>query len=724
MSFIELSKIAGLSKFNARQTPDSDADCKEMCGSIREKGVTQPLTIRVEDGENRVLDGGRRYQALCRLREAGDFSEFNVPASFFEGSDEDAYELSLISFVQRKDLHPVDEFERFVELRDRFILDEEAIARRTGKSLLFVKQRLRYARLARAVRQAWREGRLTADQAHAFSATDNHEAQEALLNDPNRRFLKAADISRQLRGDDAIGIDDPRAIFVGLDAYAAAGGRLDEQLFEGDGCLFDEAILDRLAREKLEAEGERLCREEGWGWFETGYSVDDPYEAFNFFDTPEYSQEEADRLDAIDEFDGDDPEELARLEAEKQEIETRGMLRAVSRGDRATLGVFVEIDLEGAIQISRAARQIEPRTPAEPGKRDAIGSRSAIGGAPTPAPSDEGEKAAAIGKSTRAILDEAASNALLEVTVRNPRLALVFAVAALGCQYGAAAVCLKGEGWRTQAELESELLKEIKDRPFEKALAICARVELEDSALTPIAFAELVGRSIHTAQAGSFDIARILIAVASRFSDIDGALKRAYDYEAFFKSAPRGAAIETIRAVGGEAAAGEAAKLKKPELAARAALLAKDRAWLPETLASALELRAPEDERSTAKAMRDAIDADEARLAKERGGDGEAEAAISAESGERNDALDKLTRVDTFVELVCFRGNDALDAGKIKASELYSAFVEFCRERELKPLSLQEFGAAIAELGINKKRLKNGVHYLNLSIRVATDKAA
>jgi len=730
MSFIELSKIAGLSKFNARQEPDSGPQFDELCDSIREKGVTQPLTLRVEEGENRVLDGGRRLQALLRLREEGDFAEFNVPAAFFEGSDEEAAELSLISFVQRRDLHPVDEFERFVELRDRFVLDEAAIAKRTGKSLRFVKQRLRLARLAPAVRQAWRDGRLTAEQAQAFSATDNVEAQEALLADPNKRHWSAKSISRHLCGDGVIASDDRRARFVGLDAYAAAGGRLDEQLFEEDAYLFDEAILDRLARERLEAEADRLCRDEGWGWYETDYTSDDPSSDFEFFDDPDYLPEERARLDEIEDLSGDD-DALARLEAEAKEIEARAVLRAVSRGDRATLGVFLGVSDEGLLEIHRAIRPWPVRETSGPSPRNAAEREVRPAGhssATSAAPDGPALKIETFGKSTRAVLDEAASGALAEVTARNPRLALVFAVAALGCRYGADSICLNDEGWRAKADIESALLRAIDGEPFEKALAICARVELEDGAQVPIAFAELVGRNIHTVQAESLDSARVLIAVASRFCDVEGALRRRLVYEDYFKSEARGASIEAIRAIDGEGAAGEAAKLKKPELAKRAGLLARDRGWLPEALASALELRA-RDERSTAEAMRDAIEAD---LASDRSGPACAqnEAAdvrlsTDAPNGERNERLDRLTAVKSFLAVDCFRGNDALNAGKIKASELYAAFVAYCEAREFDPLSLQEFGVAITELGVEKKRHKTGVHYLNLALRSSMqDKAA
>lgn len=69
---------------------------------------------------------------------------------------------------------------------------------------------------------------------------------------------------------------DRRAVFVGVDAYEAAGGVVLRDLFQGDdgGWLEDPALLDRLITEKLQAEAEALASE-GWKWIEV--ATDLPY---------------------------------------------------------------------------------------------------------------------------------------------------------------------------------------------------------------------------------------------------------------------------------------------------------------------------------------------------------------------------------------------------------------------------------------------------------------
>ena len=63
--------------------------------------------------------------------------------------------------------------------------------------------------------------------------------------------------------------DDKRARFIGTDAYLAAGGAIERDLFseEDEGYLLDVALVERLVAEKLAAEAAQL-RAEGWAWVE------------------------------------------------------------------------------------------------------------------------------------------------------------------------------------------------------------------------------------------------------------------------------------------------------------------------------------------------------------------------------------------------------------------------------------------------------------------------
>jgi ParB family chromosome partitioning protein len=618
-------------------------------------------------------------------------------------------------------LHPVEEFERFVELQERFGLGAREIAARTGKSVQFVQGRLRLARLSPKVRAAWREGKLTAEQARAFSATESQEAQDAFLEESSIDLNDSARwIVRELSGND-VSTSDKRAIFVGLDAYVAAGGRLDEQLFEDESFILDAPVLDQLAREKLEREAERIARDEGWGWFETSYGEAKLWRDFNHVERFDLTSEEQARLDEIENLaaeaeEADDASLIAALDREVIDIQNRGRLRAMPKEERAALGIYVAVGGEGELEITYALKQLrqepEQSEDAEAGDPEpGRGSKKAKDQTQPPLQASE-----PIGKSTRALLDEAATLALSDACARNPRLAMLYAVASLGCGYAASMLHLSG-ATRPGFEPENPLLAEIRHERFEKALAICARHELADPTTLPVAFATLIGGHVSTQRASDFETVRITLGVASRFCDIAGDLRLHMDFEAYFKAEPRDAAIEAIRAMDGAGAASDAGKLKKPELAKRAAILAQDRGWLPEAFAAALvgesgeQLRREPDTRSTAEAMRDAIEEDEANKS--------ADPATDAFDEKIAMAAADYPALAEFLRTKVFFGNSALDAGRVKASELYEAYSAFSQRAQRKAASLSEFGGVIASIGIEKKRLKTGVHYLNIALRSA-----
>lgn len=622
MGTLPLHQISGVSKFNARHTPPTDEEIAELQASILEHGVTTPLLLRVEDRKCVALDGGRRFLALRGLAERGEIDVgFPVPHLMFEGDDEAAAEVSLISFVQRRDLHPVDEFERFEELTTSFGLGPEEIAKKTGKSLRFVKERLRLSRLAPKVRDAWREGRIVAETARAFSASESHEVQEQIFAE-YEEVLDGVDLNEirdELRGD-AVRASNRLAVFVGADSYAAAGGRLDEQLFEDDTWFLDGALLKRLAEEKLERLGAEIVAREGWAW-----ACYDHKDALLFHNSPfvfdasdgDYTEDENDRLGEIESLPSWEREARGdEIDDEIDEITARAVVRAIPADDRASQGVYLTIDSSGRVEVERGVVYGgEGEENEENREAGGEGGTLPARGAGQPRSSSVAPPASAtpsepIGKPLRAVLDETVDAALADVVSRNVSLALVFAVARLGCSYGGESLELSAGFGRSGRKPTNDLLRKIAAERFDQALYLCVAAHLEDPTALPIAFAHLVSDLFNSGKATSFDTSRILLAIASRMSDVEGALDRALDREAYFKATPKDDIVEAIRAIDGDAAANDARKLKKGEAVQRAALLATDRHWLPAELLSALRAP-PKDERTTAEAMRDAIEADE-----------------------------------------------------------------------------------------------------------------
>ncbi len=133
---------------NQPRTFYDETSMNELLGSIREKGVIQPVLVR-PIGENYIIVcGERRYRASVSLMKE-DATRNTIPAIIREISDEEALELQIIENLQRKDVHPMEEAVAFKSLLEQKKWTVEEIGHRVGKKDFFVRQRLKLNELTR-----------------------------------------------------------------------------------------------------------------------------------------------------------------------------------------------------------------------------------------------------------------------------------------------------------------------------------------------------------------------------------------------------------------------------------------------------------------------------------------------------------------------------------------------------------------------------------------------
>jgi ParB family transcriptional regulator, chromosome partitioning protein len=237
----------------------------ELAASIKAHGLQQNLVVKKEGKQFAVVAGSQRLTALLLLAKAGEIKGTHpVPCKLAEG-DIDPTEISLLENVLRDDMHPADEFEAFRDLIDKGVPVAD-IAARFGVSETVVTQRLKLARVSPAVLKAYRDERLTLQQVMAFAVSDDHAAQEHVLE--NLRPGNGPQSIREALTENEIAASDRRVKFVTLKAYEKAGGTTRRDLFsEGEDSVFilDAALLDRLVAEKLERAAKALAKE-GWKW--------------------------------------------------------------------------------------------------------------------------------------------------------------------------------------------------------------------------------------------------------------------------------------------------------------------------------------------------------------------------------------------------------------------------------------------------------------------------
>ncbi|CAN5337346.1 hypothetical protein BH10PSE12_BH10PSE12_02920 [soil metagenome] len=255
---------------NVRKT-NIDADVESLADDIAAHGLLQsligyPWNPDADASTIYIVGGGRRLQALDMLASRGLIdAAFLVPVLVRPKAD--AIEVSLSENLARRDMNPADEFVAFAALMKPGNLAPADLAKRFGFTERYVKQRLRLSVLADEILDAMREGKMTIDAAMAYAQSQDHKVQlkafKAQLkawkpHDP--QSIAMAYHSAQLTTSDAL------FKFVGAEAYEAAGGGYEDDLFGdadrwGGRKLTHGALLPDLARDLLPEAQRQLLAE-------------------------------------------------------------------------------------------------------------------------------------------------------------------------------------------------------------------------------------------------------------------------------------------------------------------------------------------------------------------------------------------------------------------------------------------------------------------------------
>jgi ParB family chromosome partitioning protein len=375
-----------LSQCNVRRVK-AGVSIEELADDIARRTLLQSLSVRPilnAEGEKtgmfEVPAGGRRYRALELLVKQKRMNKTQpVPCVVRTGGI--AEEDSLAENVHREALHPLDQFRGFQTLRDKG-LSEEDIAALFFVSATVVKQRLKLAAVSPKLLDIYAGDGMTLEQLMAFMVTNDHARQEQVWEQLSQGCNTEPYYIRRHLTEGAVRTTDKRAMFVGVDAYEAAGGIVTRDLFEHDdgGWLQDPAMLDRLVTKKLKAEAERL-QTEGWKWI--AVATDFPYghtAGLRRLDghTVDHTDEETATHNALEaELDGLE-QQYAEVDEVPEEVDRRlGEIETAleALNDRpvvfdpaeiAFAGAFISIDREGALRIERGYVRPEDEPPAEP----------------------------------------------------------------------------------------------------------------------------------------------------------------------------------------------------------------------------------------------------------------------------------------------------------------------------------------------------------------------
>jgi ParB family chromosome partitioning protein len=146
-----------------------DAALAALAGSLRERGVLQPVLVRpVAGGTYELVAGERRWRAA---RIAGLDT---IPALVRERDDAEALEAALIENMAREDLNPVEEARACAALVEELGLTRETVGLRVGRSRVAVSNLLRLLDLPDEVLAHIERGDLSEGHGRALLLATDH----------------------------------------------------------------------------------------------------------------------------------------------------------------------------------------------------------------------------------------------------------------------------------------------------------------------------------------------------------------------------------------------------------------------------------------------------------------------------------------------------------------------------------------------------------------------
>ncbi len=215
-----------------------DTKIEELAGSVREKGIIQPLLVR-RSGDGYELIAGER-----RLRAAVKAGLTEVPVIVRQATDNEALQLALIENVQREDLNPIEEGNAYQRLRDEFHWSQEEIAGKIGKSRPAIANSIRLLLLPKEVQQEVAQGRLPVGQARALLgingealivAAAREVVAKGLSTRETERLARRLKSGRKRKRDALMSDPDLRALVESLQRSLGTKVRLRHQSKSGRG---------------------------------------------------------------------------------------------------------------------------------------------------------------------------------------------------------------------------------------------------------------------------------------------------------------------------------------------------------------------------------------------------------------------------------------------------------------------------------------------------------
>ena len=148
----------------------------ELCDSIRQHGILQPLSVRRSGAGYELIAGERR------LRAAQMAGLTDIPCIVMTMTDKESGMAALVENLQRQDLDFIEEARGISCLMEQWSMSQEQAARLLGKSQSAVANKLRLLRHSPEVLTALREAGLTERHARALLKLGSDQEKLSAIN--------------------------------------------------------------------------------------------------------------------------------------------------------------------------------------------------------------------------------------------------------------------------------------------------------------------------------------------------------------------------------------------------------------------------------------------------------------------------------------------------------------------------------------------------------------
>jgi len=175
-----------------------EATLEELAGSLKERGVLQPVLVRpLQNGRYGLIAGERRWRAakLAGLQ--------SIPALVSPYDDGAALQIALIENMAREDLNPVEKARACATLVNELGLTLEQVGRGLGRGASGVANLMRLLKLSEEILELVERGQLSWNHGIALLKADDLQAREALARAAVAEGWSWRTLERRVRASNA-----------------------------------------------------------------------------------------------------------------------------------------------------------------------------------------------------------------------------------------------------------------------------------------------------------------------------------------------------------------------------------------------------------------------------------------------------------------------------------------------------------------------------------------